>query len=218
MKGFQDLQIQPKPTGLQKELLRDVYKCDQCSENFGFSRPCPDKPFFKFPPTIGAEGQADLLFVGINPRKTKDNAALHQLIMSDKNAFLALARNREGKKAYIARGCEERHYHHHIGIVEALYGKNAKFEDHAAVTELFLCATEDSKNLPSGVNPCAKLYFDRVFLKVRPKMVICVWKSAFNYFLRRCRAHADQNFLITIQGYSAAVVFLPHPNSARTRN
>lgn len=205
------MQTQPKPSGLQKELLRDVYQCDQCSEAYGFTRPAPDKPYFKFPPTIGAEGQADLLFVGINPRKS-GNAKLHQRLMADKGEFLALARNRDEQQAYIVRGGGEKHYHHHMAIVEALYGTDAKFEDHAAVTELFLCATKDSENLPRYANPCAERYFDRVFLKVRPKMVICVWKRAFDYFRRRCRAQINQNCILTIQDHSAVVVFLRHPN------
>src|SRR5215213_8653406 len=147
MKEFPGVQIQPKPSSPQRELLRDVYQCVQCPEHYGFTRPEPDKPYFKFPPTIGAEDQADLLFVGINPRKTY-NSELFQRLMSDEDAFLSLARNRDGQQAYIIRGGKERHYYHHMAIVEALYGKDAKFEDHAAVTELFLCATADSKTLP----------------------------------------------------------------------
>ena len=214
MKGFLSVQTQSKPSGLQKELLRDVYQCDRCSESYGFTRPAPGKPYFKFPPTIGAEGHADLLFVGINPRKTY-NTSLHSRLMSDKNEFLALARNRDGQKAYIIRGGGEKHYHHHMAIVEALYGKDARFENHAAVTELYLCATKNAKGLPSDVKPCADLYFDRVFLKVRPKVVICVWKTAFDYFRNRCRAKSNQNFLLTIQDHSAPVILSLHPNSKR---
>ena len=211
------MQIQPKRSNPQKELLRDVYQCTQCSERYGFTRPEPNKPYFKFPPTIGAEGQADLLFVGINPRKTY-NTELFKRLMSDEDAFLSLARNRDGQQAYIIRGGKERHYHHHMAIVEALYGKDAKFEDHAAVTELFLCATTDSKTLPRDVNPCAERYFDRVFLKVRPKVVICVWKTPFDYFRNRCGARPNQDFRLTIQGHTAAVILSPHPNSNRLRN
>lgn len=201
---------------LHKQLLRDAFYCDLCNPTYGFSRPADGKPYFKFPPTIGALGKADLLFVGINPRISKNNNDLHNRIIADKRAFAALAENRNGGEIYISKNGNEKHYHHHAEIVEALYGEGARFENHAVVTELFFCATLNSNRLPRD-NPCADLFFDRVFLKVQPRLVICVWKRALEYFRHRFHAIAQGNFLMTISGHSAIVVFLPHPNSNRPR-
>lgn len=194
------------------QFLSEVYSCKCCPAEYGFTSPTPDDPYFKFPPTIGALGRAELLFVGINPRISMDNHQLHERLMAQKAAFAALAENQDGDQPYISRGCEEQHYHHHVAIVESLFGKNARFEDHAAVTELFYCATTNAMHLPQGATPCADLYFDRVFLRVRPRLVICVWKTALNYFRRRAGVVAGENLLVTIGGHSAVVVFLPHPN------
>jgi hypothetical protein len=170
------------------------------------------KPYFKFPPTIGAPGRADLLFVGINPRISNSNVYLHNKIMADKRSFAALAENRDGNEIYISKNGREEHYQQHVKIVEALFGKGARFENHAAVTELFFCATRNSSTLPRDDYPCAKLFFDRVYLKVQPRLIICVWKSVFDYFRRRCHISTNENFIITIGGHSALVVFLPKRN------
>jgi hypothetical protein len=182
-----------------KQLLREVYYCTQCSPNFGFNRPTEGGPYFKFPPTIGALGKADLLFVGINPRisgnsDSHNNQDLHNRIIADKKSFAALAVNNDSGKAYIATNGKEKHYHHHAKIVAALYGRGEKFEDHAAVTELFFCASANSSKLPKDNYPCADLYFDRVFLKVRPRLVICVWKTSLTYFQNRFKTR-EQTFL-----------------------
>jgi hypothetical protein len=179
---------------LHKQLLRDVFYCDRCNPAYGFSRPTDDKPYFKFPPTIGASGKADLLFIGINPRISNNNVYLHNKIMADKRSFAALAENRDGNEIYVSKRGKEKHYRHHVEIMEAFYGEGARFEDHAAVTELFFCATPNSSRLPRDNNPCADLFFDRVFLKVQPRLVICVWKSVFNYFQRRMRINKRENF------------------------
>jgi hypothetical protein len=200
---------------IHKQLLRDVFYCTRCNPAYGFSRPDYDKPYFKFPPTIGALNKADLLFVGINPRISKNNKYLHEKIITNKRAFADLAENRGGDKIYISKHSEEKHYHHHVEIVEALFGQGAKFEDHAAVTELYFCATPNATALPTNHYPCADLFFDRVFLKVQPRFVICVWKKVFDYFRRRFHITTYESFIITIKGHSSIVIFLPHPNSSR---
>ncbi|HEY1662992.1 MAG TPA: hypothetical protein VGI03_11285 [Verrucomicrobiae bacterium] len=200
---------------LDKQLFRDVFDCDKCNHNYGFNRPTPEKPYFKFPPTIGATGKADLLFVGINPRISENNRNLHHRIIGDKRAFADLAENRDGDKAYIATGCKEKHYHHHMNIVKMFYGEGSRFEDHAVVTELFLCATGNTQKLPRGHYPCANRFFDRVFLKVQPRFVICIWKRVFDYFQKQAHIVTDENFPITIGGHTSAVIYLPHPNSYR---
>jgi len=204
---------------LHKQLLRDVFYCTQCKPSYGFKPLSSNGPYSKFPPTIGALDKADLLFVGINPRISDNsksyNKDLFQRIMTSKNAFADLAVNLDGSERYIAKDGKEKHYHHHVDITEAMFGMGAKFEEHAAVTELFFCATKNAQNLPKYSYPCADLFFDRVFLKVRPRLVVCVWKSAFEYFRRRFGIKGTESFLITIGGHKSMVVYLPHPNTNR---
>jgi hypothetical protein len=154
--------------------------------------------------------------VGINPRisdgtnpRVLDNEALYQRIMKEMVEFAALAENRDGPRPYIAPGCAERHYHRHIEIVQKLFGAQVKFEDFAAVTELFFCATKDSEGLPIAESPCARKFFERVFLKVKPVIVCCVWKSVLRYFQRLARAGNRTSFVLTIGGHSALVIEMP---------
>ncbi len=198
-----------------EKLLQDVRDCDCCT-GFGFKRPATGGPYLKFPPTIGAAGRAAILFVGINPRISDasepgvlDNEAMYHRIMADPQEFAALARNRDGKERYIAPGCPEKHYHRHVAIVQKLFGSEAHFEDCAAVTELFFCATRDSEGLPIAESPCAARYFERVFLKVRPLVVCCVWKSVLRYFQRLARAGNQSTFVLTLGGHSALVIEMP---------
>jgi hypothetical protein len=112
-------------------------------------------------------------------RKTID---VYTIALSQTNIHSQLlAENNYSGKAYIATNAEEKHYHHHAEIVAALYGRGEKFEDHAVVTELFFCASANSSKLPKNNYPCADLYFDRVFRKVQPRLVICVWKTTLTY-------------------------------------
>ncbi len=141
-----------------KQLLMEAFSCSRCSPSYGFTRPGDAQPYFKFPPTIGATGKADLLFVGMNPRLSHGNKPLFAEIMADEKAFEDLAENQVGGESYISNYGKESHYHHHASIVEALFGLGAKFEEHAAVTELFLCATPDAGHLPKGDHPCADLF------------------------------------------------------------
>jgi len=145
----------------RQSLLRTVYGCQSCPESFGFSQPVAGRPCFKFPPTIGASGKADLLFVGINPRRA-GNLALHDALMADIGAFEGLARNWDGRQAYIAASGPEPHYWSHVQVVEVVFGVGAKFEDHAPVTELFFCASADSTGLPPVRSECADRYFETV--------------------------------------------------------
>jgi hypothetical protein len=112
-------------TDSHKALLREVYPCTHC-QSFGFKGHEDNKPYFKFPPTIGAEGEAPLLFVGINPRISSGshypgNEDLHNRLMGSKDAFAALAQNRDGRDRYIAPGCAEKFYHRHMKVSPLRY-------------------------------------------------------------------------------------------------
>src|SRR5438552_1806554 len=133
------------PNRWNRSLLDRVFLCTTCPERYGFSR-SESGPYFKFPPTIGATGIADLLFVGINPRFS-GNEPLFERLMRHRETFQDLSQNRDGERAYIAVDGVERHYETHMKILEGVYGKGAKFEEHAVVTELFFCATKEAPPL-----------------------------------------------------------------------
>lgn len=194
----------------RQALLRAVYGCQSCPEGFGFSRPAAGRPYFKFPPTIGAVGQADLLFVGINPRRA-GNLTLHDALMADVGAFEALARNRDGQRAYIASDGPEPHYWGHVQVVEGVFGPGARFEDHAAVTEVFFCASASSVSLPPVRSQCADRYFETVLRLVLPRIVVCVGSRVFRYFRDRYGRAGGAIRLQLSQG-TADVVRMPHPN------
>jgi hypothetical protein len=118
-------------------LRAEVYACVACDSlphGIRFTRPSPTAPFFKFPPVIGRQRDAEILFVGINPRLSPSNRALHHQLMADSAAFAALAGNRVAGCPYIGRGGIELHYNAHVSIVEAAFPGRA-FEEVAAVTE-----------------------------------------------------------------------------------
>jgi len=118
-------------TDSRKALLREVYSCTRC-RSFGFRGPADDKPFFKFPPTIGTEGETPLLFVGINPRISASdhypgNEDLHNRMMGSKAAFAALAQNWYGGSRYIAPGGVEKFYHRHMAVVRPQRSRQRDF-------------------------------------------------------------------------------------------
>jgi hypothetical protein len=193
-------------------LLGDVFECSACEgRGFGFSRPAEDRPSYKFPPTIGATGIAPLLFVGINPRISPGNRWLHELIMGSRVAFENLSRNQVNGQSYIAKTGGESHYNYHLRLVECVFGEGARFEDHAAVTELFLCAKETSTGLPSDHSPCADRFLERTMLQVRPRVVIAVGKPVEDYF-RNLELSCASHFDVNLAGIAVTVVVVPHPN------
>ena len=75
------------------ELIDEVYGCELCpGALFGFARRPNGNGFYKFPPTIGARGEAPLLFIGINPRMTT-NMRLHKELAEHRASFEILAGN-----------------------------------------------------------------------------------------------------------------------------
>jgi hypothetical protein len=153
-----------------------------------------------------------LLFVGINPRRAgKENLALHDRLMADVGTFEALARNWDGQRAYIAANGPEPHYSSHVQVVEGVFGSGAKFEDHAAVTELFFCASTDSGRLPPVRSQCADRYFDVVLRLVALRVVVCVGARVFRYFRGRYGGGGGRIRIDFGQGVTD-LVRMPHPN------
>ena len=62
----------------REKLLTEVFGCERCADLGAFTRSPDNGRFYKFPPTIGACGEAELLFIGINPRQDERNLNLHK--------------------------------------------------------------------------------------------------------------------------------------------
>ncbi len=195
------------------QLLRDVYSCAHCPQDYGFCD-SPNGSYYKFPPLIGATGHADILFVGINPRRSSSNLVLHEQLMTSKRTFAALASNRIRGEPYIRASGQERHYHDHLQIIREVYGEAVPFESCAAVTELFLCATETSNSLPSPESPCAERFLPRVLTIVQPKVIVAVGSRVMDYFrIKQVERLAADEISSCIAGHNYGVVRMPHPGN-----
>ena len=192
------------------ELLTAVFQCSHCEgTRLPFVRSAPGK-FYRFPPTIGSAGQAPLLFIGINPRVSESNHALHQSIVTDHSAFVQLSKNRVGGQRYIGKFGLEKHYRLHAEVADALF-PGAQFEDVAAVTELHFCASETSAGLPSDSSRCARRYLREVLQQVSPTVVFAVGKHV------KCTLRtffAGEGALVAVWPTgNAPIIALPHPAS-----
>lgn len=187
----------------EADQLRDeVYGCELCTEVGAFRRPANERPFFKFPPIIGAQGKVDLLFIGINPRRSPSNFELHDWVMKSRVTFAEIAQNtQKDGSPYIRADSDEEHYQCHVIVVESLFGVNTAFETKAAVTELMYCASRNEPLLLSRLkSPCAALYLQRVLQIVKPQVVIAVGSGVWR--------HLEKHFK---QEIAIPVVRMEHP-------
>jgi hypothetical protein len=141
---------------------------------------------------------------------------LHEKLMADIGTFETLAQNWDGRTAYIAARGPEPHYQVHIEIVETVFGCGPKFENHAAVTELFFCASVDSAHLGNVGSRCADRYFEGVLKLVAPKVVVCVGARVFRYFRNRYGGEGEK-FPLQFGQLMEEVVRIPHPNAYISR-
>ena len=194
-------------------LLRDVFECMHCEDlGLAFVRRESDGRFFRFPPMIGAVKDVEVLFIGINPRISPPNEVLHQHVSDGMPAFAALATNRVDGVPYISKEGQERHYRWHARMINALF-PNRLFEEIAAATELYFCASTNASGLDRLNNPCAKKFMARVFVLMRPRAVVAVGRPVERYLRRfMCRSSNDQLFGVRIGGHTTTVVPVPHPN------
>jgi uracil-DNA glycosylase len=194
----------------ESEALRnDVFGCEACgAKDYGFGRIEGTTAFSKFPPTIGAQGNVPLLFVGMNPRISQSNLDLYGTIMRDADAFGALAFDRWKGMPYLR---SERHYKLHLEVARRLF-PDSGFSSVAAVTELFFCATENSKRLPlTGSSECADRFLDRVARQVQPKVVVAIGSPVRRYFERRRVSGTAVCFQARLGDKMVSVVQVPHP-------
>jgi uracil-DNA glycosylase len=198
-----------------RNLLKEAYFCRRCPEKFGFSI-SPNGGYFKFPPIIGANGPADILFVGINPRRSHSNQVLHDNLMASKRAFANLASNKIDVRPYIDPNGAERHYRAHLEVICRVFGEARKFDSCAAVTELFLCASVKSDALPPIESSCADKFLPLVLDVVQPKAIVAVGTRVMNYFKSKpgeCRNSG--RIFSCLAGKYYAVVAMPHPGNHR---
>jgi uracil-DNA glycosylase len=194
-----------------QQLLRDAYTCNICPANCGFT-PSPNGTYFKFPPLIGKTSPADILFVGINPRRTDTNLDLHHHLMTVQPAFEALAFNKLHDHRYIDTSSNEPHYHDHLTILRGIYNVDRAFDSCAAVTELFLCATKDSKTLPDPGSPCADKFLPSVLEIVQPKVIIAVGSRVLRYFRNQPGSRVSKvSLIVQFLARDFHVVKMPHP-------
>jgi uracil-DNA glycosylase len=186
------------------KFLNDVYRCHLCPEIFGFRSPAgQNQPYYKFPPLIGASSHAKILFVGINPRVSNTNRKLHDRLIESEESFSKLAQNRlDDGTPYISLNAEEEHYHSHMLIVEGVFGSQCEFEKEAAVTELYLCASESAPRKTLEVKSvCAEQHLKTSLNIINPKVIIAVGTTVRN--------HLRQHFNELIK--SVPVVKMVHP-------
>lgn len=191
------------------QLRAEVFDCAHCAGLGVFTRSSTNARFYKFPPIIGAQREADLLFIGINPRRSKSNLRLHDWILESPEAFTTLANNRlSAGDPYIAIRGEEEHYHCHMIVIEGVFGAGTPFDERAAVTELMYCASTNEPTVLSRVeSPCAKLYLSRVMEIVKPKVVIAVGSGV--------RRHLQQHFTVAIR---VPIVRMEHPRQLKGKS
>jgi hypothetical protein len=179
-------------------LLDRVYTCRACVDaNLPFAKAfepsdCPKK----LPPTIGAKGQAKLLFMAINPRLNSyvfgSGGPMHS---SGSFALLSVNRDHYGRdylQSYSAKDGKprERFYRTFVEIAQEVYPVKA-FEEITAVTDLYFCATPASgwEYNPDKVrllsdSLCARTFFPEVFAQTHPLAIITKGRPPMEYFAK----------------------------------
>lgn len=202
---------------MSADIYAEVFSCRHCEgSRLPFVRSAVGKDY-RFPPIIGATGNAPLLFVGINPRVSPSNQWLHDSIVNDPVRFSELARNRVGADKYIGTNGLERHYRLHNEVAASLF-PGQPFEAIASVTELHFCASKSSVGLPYAHSRCAERYFASVLEIVRPTVVFAVGQ----HVLRTLRAQYPNTSKLEPKEVlwpsgSARLILLSHPNAWGTR-
>jgi|ERR1017187_701447 hypothetical protein len=213
-------------------LLTDVDSCRACitrQERFakGFALR-PSQVPKKFPATIGAAGQAKLLFVALCPRLGRNYVLDWANESADRFASLSENRDQHGRayvESYAANDGKEWEdfYRPYVEIAKAVYPGNA-FEEVAAVTDLYLCAyppnnrnefDRDYVSLPVN-SPCARDFMQRTIDQVKPVAIITRGCSPKEYFgmryLRQRRLRYSTAYTMRINDLSTVLLPLRSGN------
>ena len=194
-------------TQTHKQLLQEVYGCRKCAEEGrSFARAFDEaRPgfFYKFPPTIGRAGTVQLLFVGYNPRRTR-NLAIHDWAMRNLENFHRLSENTNHLGDRYIGGSpmaqdREGHYDLHAEVVQRIFAR--PFEEVAAVTEMYLCASRSGRELNTRTSPCARRFLVRTIMATDPLFIITLGLDIPKFFAR------------FVRGIRADVLHLPFPSS-----
>ena len=197
------------------------YDCNLCPAlSLGLEVHPKSGRIYKFPPAIGCQGEALFAFAGLGPRISDSNRRLHDVIMADRGAYVALGHNRapDGEQ-YVRVEGGERHYHTHARIVrEAIRGteyENRQFEDVAVCSELFMCATPTRQTaalrstLRDNSAICPGLHFWNVIKRAGPKLVVTLGDDVFAYV---SQSAVWDGALYRIRTEARPVIIaLPHP-------
>jgi uracil-DNA glycosylase len=204
-----------------RTLLKKAWECRACQGPHEFESTSDDSGYFKFPPIIGAQEGADILFAGIKPRRSKSNLLLHDALMGDFNEFVELARNRVKGEPYIGYPRQEEHYRFHYEVIEVLYGKGVPFENHAAVTELWLCAAVNKHGLPKNLDgsirrnlECRERFLLETLKRIRPRVIIALGKFVVENLVDQVPDGLmveGERARCSIGGRDYEVIHAPHP-------
>jgi hypothetical protein len=202
------------------------YDCKVCPDDvYGFQVHEQTGRIFKFPPTLCSEGIVPFAFAGLNPRISDSNRGkLFNVITSDREAFVALAKNRTPDgEPYVRMKGGERHYHTHVRILhEATLGtefEGQRFEDLAVCTELFMCATPPRKtvaliaSLRDGSAACPGLHFWKAIVRAAPKVVVTLGDDVLEYV--RGFARREKSVYRLNTPTAPVIVAIPHPGRRR---
>jgi uracil-DNA glycosylase len=132
--------------------------------------------------------------------------------MRNKANFRGFSANQVRNRPYIAAIGQETHYRLHVEFVNEALGRNCLFEQVAAVTEIFLCATNNPRKLPYPESLCADLYFAEVVRLTNPRVVVAVGARVVNYFkTRQHRYKTGNQLLLKFGDRDVPVAQIPHP-------
>jgi hypothetical protein len=123
-------------------LQANVFSCRACvanAEPFGFDFDATGNPK-KFPPTIGATGQAKLLFMALCPRPTNNYVLDWCMSGLEKFAILGANQNQDGDN-YLESYDKEDFYRPYVEIAAEAY-KDRPFNDVATVSDLGVATLE----------------------------------------------------------------------------
>lgn len=202
------------------------FDCAICPQDeFGFQEHSQARRLFKFSPALGSQGAALMAFAGLNPRISDNNrSVLYDVITTDRNAYIAHARNRDPDgQPYIRLKGGERHYNTHARIVRsATLGteyEGRPFEEVAVCTELFMCATppRETAKLSAALKArsavCPRLYFWKAIQRAAPKVLVTLGDDVFNY-VSIFATHDGSVYRLNMPG-AAAIIAIPHPGRKR---
>ena len=203
------------------KILQKAWACRDCRAPHEFETFRPEGGYHKFPPVIGKQQDADILFVGLKPRRSDSNLVLHESIMGDFGKFADLAKNRVNGKPYIGEPRQEEHYRFHYEVTEAIYGHRVPFENYAAVTELWLCAALDKHGLPKNTDgsirrnrECRENFLLGTVERIKPVVIIALGRFVVENLLKNPPERLLREGEIaecSFGGRRQFVIHAPHP-------